>query len=163
MDSGIGIGGLSTCKEECVTSSFDLFTPVEVENSIQRGYNLTYRPIAATSGAGPFSFVIPEDPEKFTDAESIHLHGAVRICKKDPNGASINLATNEKVSTINNIFYSLWEKINAKLNGVDIYDPGAKWYAFKAYLENHLSYSTSSRDITFPSVIARDSQNIGFK
>ena len=79
MDSGIGIGGLSTGKEEFVTSSFDLFTPVEVENSIQRGYNLTYHPIAATSGAGPFNF----DPEKFTDTESIRLHAAVRILKKN--------------------------------------------------------------------------------
>ena len=31
MDSGIGIGGLSTGKEEYVTSAFDLFTSTEVE------------------------------------------------------------------------------------------------------------------------------------
>ena len=82
MDSGIGIGGLSNAKEEFVTSSFDLFTPVEIENSIEKAYNLTYRPISSTTGAGPFNFEIPADPVKFTDAESIRLHGAIRICKK---------------------------------------------------------------------------------
>ena len=83
MNSGFGIGGLSTGKEEFFTLSFDLFTPVEVENSIQKAHNLSYQPLSASTGAGPFNFVIPEDPEKFTDAESIRLHGAVRIRKKD--------------------------------------------------------------------------------
>ena len=189
MDSGIGIGGLSTGKEEFVTSSFDLFTPIEVENSILKAYNLTYRPISSTSGAGPFNFEVPADPEKFTDTESIRLHGAIRIRKKNSSGALVNLAADEKVSTVNNIFDSLWEKINTKLNGVEITDPGAKWYAYKAYLENHLSYSSSSKGITLPSkgyikdtagkfdsvgvigvgsssgkpaVIAKDSENSGF-
>ena len=77
MDSGIGIGGLSTGKDEYVTSAFDLFTSTEVENSIQKSYNITYRPISVTAGAGPFNFEIPADPEKFTDAESMRLHGAI--------------------------------------------------------------------------------------
>ena len=82
MDSGIGIGGLSTGKDEYVTSAFDLFTSTEVENSIQMGHHLTYRPISVTAGAGPFNFEIPADPDKFTNAESIRLHGAIRIRKK---------------------------------------------------------------------------------
>ena len=82
MDSGIGIGGLSTGKDEYVTSAFDLFTSTEVENSIQKAHRLTYRPISVIAGAGPFNFEIPADPDKFTDAETIRLHGAIRICKK---------------------------------------------------------------------------------
>ena len=189
MDSGIGIGGLSTGKEEFVTSSFDLFTPVEVENSIQKSYNLTYQPILSSTGAGPFNFEIPIVPEKFTDAESIRLHDAIRIRKKNSSGALVNLELGEKVSTVNNIFDSLWEKINTKLNTVEITDPSGKWYAYKAYLENHISYYSSSKGITLPSkgylkyttgkidsvgvlaaaasggnpaVIAKDSENIGF-
>ena len=82
MDSGIGIGGLSTGKEEYVTSAFDLFTSTEVENSIQKAHHLTYRPISVTAGAGPFNFEIPADPEKFTDAESIQLVGLYESVKK---------------------------------------------------------------------------------
>ena len=52
MDSGIGIGGLSTGKDEYVTSAFDIFTSAEVENSIQKAHRLTYRPISITAGSG---------------------------------------------------------------------------------------------------------------
>ena len=83
MDSGMGIGRLSTGNEEFVTSSFDLFTPIEVKNSIQKVYNLTYRPVSSTSGASPFNFEIPADPEKITDAESICLHVAIQIRKQN--------------------------------------------------------------------------------
>jgi hypothetical protein len=186
MDSGIGIGGLSTGKDEYVTSAFDLFTSTEVENSIQKAHRLTYRPISVIAGPGPFNFEIPADPEKFTDAETIRLHGAIRIRKKNSNGI-VNIDSNDKVSPINNIFDSLWEKVITILNGVDISDPNAGWYAYKAYLENHLSYSKSSKDITLhskgyikdtagkfddvgvlavpsanPPVTARDSSNTGF-
>ena len=150
MDSGIGIGGLSTGKDEYVTSAFDLFTSTEVENSIQQAHYLTYRPISVIAGPGPFNFEIPADPEKFTDAETIRLHGAIRIRKKNSNGI-VNIDSNDKVSPINNIFDSLWEKVITILNGVDISDPNAGWYAYKAYLENHLSYSKSSKDITLQS------------
>ena len=57
----------------------------------------------------------------------------------------------EKVSTVNNIFDSLWEKVVTKLEGTEITDPGEKWYAYKAYLENHLSYSGASKNIILPS------------
>ena len=179
MDSGIGIGGLSVGKEEYATSAFNLFTSVEVENSIQKAHPLTYRPISVIAGAGPFNFEIPADPDKFTDAETIRLQGAIRICKKNTNGRIVNIDSNDKVSPINNIFDSLWEKVTTSLNGVDVSDPNAGWYAYKAYLENHLSYSNSSKDITLQSkgyikdtagkfddvgVIspARDSDNTGF-
>ena len=150
MDSGIGIGGLSTGKDEYVTSAFDIFTSAEVENSIQKAHRLTYRPISITAGSGPFNFEIPADPEKFTDAETIRLHGAIRIRKKNGNNI-VDIDSSDKVSPINNIFDSLWEKVITLVNGVDISDPNAGWYAYKAYLENHLSYSKSSKDITLQS------------
>ena len=151
MDAGIGIGGLSTGKDEVASSYFDSFTPPEVENSIHKAYQHTYRPISSTSSAGPFTFEIPADPEKFTDAESLRLHGAMRIRKIDGNGSKVNLSSSENVSTVNNIFDSLWSSINTKLNGTDISDPSSKWYAYKAYLENHLSYSNSSKGTILPS------------
>ena len=45
----------------------------------------------------------------------------------------------------------MWEKINTKLNGVDILDPDSMWYPYKAYLENQLSYFISSKNIILPS------------
>ena len=83
MDSGIGIGGLNTSSEEFVESKFDLFSKVEYENGIKKIVTQTFRPISTTTSKGPFSFIIPNDPEKFTNIESLRLHGKMRIGKKD--------------------------------------------------------------------------------
>ena len=66
MDSGIGIGGLNTSSEEFVESKFDLFSKVEYENGIKKIITQTFRRISSSSSSmGPFSFIIPSDPEKF--------------------------------------------------------------------------------------------------
>ena len=144
MDSGIGIGGLNTSSEEFVESKFDLFSKVEYENGIKKIVTQTFRPISTTTSKGPFSFIIPNDPEKFTNIESLRLHGKMRIGKKD--GDKFANLTGENVSTVNNIFNSLWSSISTKLNGYEISDPSSQWYAYKSYFENHLSYSTSSKE-----------------
>ena len=59
MDSGIGIGGLSIGKDEVASSSFDLFSPIEIETSIKNATKITVRPIATTDSGGPFKFCIP--------------------------------------------------------------------------------------------------------
>ena len=138
MDSGIGIGGLSVGQDEYATDCFDLFKNVEIENRI------ITRPISAVSSEGPYTFEIPADFEKFTDAKSFCIHGRMRIRKKD--GAVIkDIDATDNVSTVNNIFDSLWNKIDVKMNDNSINDPTNAWYAYKAYFENHLSYSKGTK------------------
>ena len=79
MDAGIGVGGMSTGKDELASSCFDLFSYPEVETGVKKSFLQTFRPISSTTSKGPFTFDIPADPDKFTDAESIRLHGAMRI------------------------------------------------------------------------------------
>ena len=145
MDAGIGIGGMSIGKDELASSSFDLFSYPEVETGVKKSFLQTFRPISSTTSKGPFTFDIPADPDKFTDAESIRLHGAMRIISHNA-GVYTKLAPDEKVSTINNIFNSLWSSVNIQLNGTEITDPSSRWYAYKSYFENNLSYSTSSKE-----------------
>ena len=145
MDAGSGIGGFSKNQKEMVESKFDLFSNVEVETGVKKLIPQTFRPISTSSSQGPYSFVIPTDPEKFTDAGSLRLHGKMCIKKKDSNGSLSKLA-GENVSTVNNIFNSLWSSINTKLNGTEISDPTSTWYAYQSYLENHLSYSTATKE-----------------
>ena len=151
MDAGIGIGGLSIGKDEIASSKFDLYAPIEIENSIRKSHSLSFRPISSVGSSGPFSFDIPADPDKYTDAETFRLHGRMRIKKKASNGTLSNLPGSEKVSTVNNIFDSLWSSISKELNGTEISDPSSRWYAYKAYIENLLSYSTSTKDTILPS------------
>ena len=147
MSSSTGIGGLSTALDEVSSNEFDLFAPIEVEHSIGKAYDLSYRPIASTDGKGPFTFEIPQDPHKFIAAETIRLIGHMRIRKVETDGTVKNISSNDSVSCVNNIFQSLWSQIDVYINGTSITDPSEKWYAYKAYLENLLSYSTASKQV----------------
>ena len=132
MDAGIGVGGLSIGKDELASSCFDLFSYPEIETGIRKACVQTFRPISTTTSKGPFTFDIPADPDKFTDAESIRLHGAMKIMAND-NGTLSEMAAGDKVSTVNNIFNSLWSSVNTQLNGTEITDPSSRWYAYKSY------------------------------
>ena len=92
MDAGIGIGGLSVEKDEFVDSKFDLFGKTDYEVGIKKTVSQTFRPQSTSTSKGPFSFLIPSDPDKFTNTESLRLHGKMRIMKKDTGtGALSNL------------------------------------------------------------------------
>ena len=99
------------------------------------------RPVNTYNSKGPIIFEIAPDPVKFTNAETFRLHGRMKITKQD--GTAL---TTEKVAPVNNIFHSLWSKVTVKVNDVDIGDSTTSWYAYKAYLENHLSYSKSAKE-----------------
>ena len=146
MDGGIGIGGLNVEKDEFVDSKFDLFGKTDYEVGIKKTISQTFRPQSTTTSKGPFSFLIPSDPDKFTNAESLRLHGKMRIMKKDTGTGALSNLSGEYVAPVNNIFDSLWSSINTKLNGCEINDPSSTWYAYKAYFENHLSYSSSTKE-----------------
>ena len=145
MDSGIGIGGLSVGKYEYATGHFDLFKSIEIGNSIAGVTRIIIWPVNVANSKGPFHFEMPQDFEKFTDSQSFRLHGRMRIRKKDDAGVNKDIDANDSVSTVNNIFDSLWEKVVMKLNDKSINDSTNAWYAYKAYFENHLSYSKSPK------------------
>ena len=41
MEAGLGIGGLAVGKDEVASSAFDLFSPIEIEHSIEKSSKLT--------------------------------------------------------------------------------------------------------------------------
>ena len=145
MDVGIGIGGLSTSETEITSSKYDLFSPIYVDRSIRKNHSISIYPNSSTDGKGPFVFDIPADPGKFTDVETFRLHGRMRIRKKTVTGEE-DLAEDEQVSTINNIFDSLWNSVKVEVNQTEITDPSSSWYPYKAYFEKLLSYSKSTKE-----------------
>ena len=149
MDSGLGIGGLAISKDEVASSSFDVFSPIEIENSISKASKIIARPIASSNSRGPFKFVFPADPHKWTDCESIRLQGKVKL-QKIVSGTVSDFSTNyNEISAVNNFFQSLFSSVTCTLNGVEITDPSGNWYPYKSYLETVLSYSKSTKDGRF--------------
>ena len=52
---------------------------------------MSFRPISSAGSKGSFTFDIPVDPDKFTDAETLKLHGCMHMLKK----AGTNIAAKE--------------------------------------------------------------------
>ena len=146
MEAGIGVGGLSLAKDEVASSGFDVFSPIEYETSIEDVSTETYHPVSNTSNKGPFKFTIEADPEKWTNCESIRLHGKMRIQKKTANATSNITVAADEIGTIDNIFHSLFANVRVILNNTEITDPAGKWYSYKSLLETKLSYSSKSKE-----------------
>ena len=145
MDAGIGVGGLSLAKDEVSSSKFDVFSPIEYETSIKEVAELDIHPKSTATSMGPFTFTALADPEKWTDCESIRLHGRMRIVKKSGTDVT-KLTAADNIGTVDNIFHSLWSNVRVSLNNTEITDPSGKWYAYKAFLETKLSYSSKSKE-----------------
>ena len=146
MDSGLGIGGLAISKDEVASSAFDLFAPIEIENSITKASKVVTRPISSSNSRGPFKFLFPADPEKWTDCESLRLSGRVKIRRFEAGALKDFDNAVKEVSTVNNFYQSLFSSVICTVNGVEITDPSGNWYPYKAYLETLLSYSQSTKD-----------------
>ena len=123
MDYTSGIGGLNVEKDESVDSNFDLFGKTEYEVGVKKLVSQIFRPLSSPNTTGPFTFKIPSDPDKFTNAQSLRLHGRMRIKKRDRQTEALTNLSNEYVAPINNIFNSLWSSISIMLNGCEITDP----------------------------------------
>ena len=139
-----GIGGFSAAADEVALSHFNLFEKPEYEASVKDFEDIVIRPITSSNLTGPWSFHIPKDPNKYSASETLRLKGKLRVRKKQ-DGRLINLPDNEQVSTVNNMFKSIWGNIRTKVNDVEIGDTTSKWYSYKAYLEDTLSYSKATK------------------
>ena len=132
-------------KDEYASDGFHLSKPVEIENSIEETTKVIFHPISAVDSRGPFIFEIPTDFDKTTDAESFKLHGRMQIRKKVESILKDFDKVNDSVSTVNNIFDSLCNRGDVKINDKSINYPTNSWHAYKAYFENHLSFSKGTK------------------
>ena len=142
--STIGVGGFSTGRDELISSEFDVYSNPIYEKGYAGYEDVEVRPTATASSSGPFHFFFPRDPYKLTQAQSLKVKGKMRI-RKITNGTLSDMSADENVSTINDPFKSLFSSISTKINGVEISDVANKWYPYKSYFEDHLSYSSPTK------------------
>jgi hypothetical protein len=118
----------------------DLFSPPAVQKSVEREYTVDYRPVTQLSEDAPIIFDITEQ-KHFLDLFNSQLYVKLRIVKKD-GGA---VADKQKVTPVNNILHSLFEKITVFIEGREVTGSN-KDYPYKAYLSTLLSYDTSAKE-----------------
>jgi hypothetical protein len=144
MPDSKGIGTFVNDQLELATDSIDLFSIPHAEISMIHGKNVIYYPTAPLSDDGPFEFIMPNDSNEYTDLPATTIYGEVEVLKAD--GTAI--AAGDKISCVNLFPQSLWKQIEVYLNGFCINDLTTPTYAFKSFLETHLTYDTNMKETT---------------
>ena len=140
------INGLMKNVNNYASNKFNLFAPIDINTGYKKAHTVTARPISNTNSNGPYNFEFGATPDKFTDAKSLELCGRVRIIERKKNSTDIQtLTVNDNVSTINNIFHSLYSSIDVYVNDLLITDPSSNWYSYRSYIERLLTFSKNTK------------------
>ena len=144
--TGLGVGGFSTTEEQVLNpSEYNPFASVEYDQETEKSIPINIYPSSDQAGKQgiPFHFIVPADPNRYTNLRKIKLSGEYRVQKVSATDSSrSNPTAEEDWSFINNHEQSLIDKVKCKINDQEINDPGSRTYPYKSYLQALLNYTT---------------------
>ena len=138
----LGIGTFINSESELTTSALDIFSVPPVDVVLKEGKTVYYYPLNAISDSGPFEFIIPKDPDSWTSLPLTRLEGEIELKKSDNNA----IAATDIVSVVNLFPQSLFKQIECEVNGIQVCDLSTPTYAWKSYIETHLTYSRAAKE-----------------
>lgn len=124
---------------ECVNSSLDLFGTPATQTSVSNSRYVVHEPVAAL-GDGAIEIQISGSSDEYIDLANSLLVVRFKITK--PDGTDLDADT--KVAVINNALHSMFSQVEVTLNG-QILTNQDLCYAFKAYINQLLSYSAEAK------------------
>ena len=139
-----GVGTLVSEQHELATDSLDLFSFPAVEQAQISGRTQTYYLHGTLTDDGPFEFHMPNESNEYTKLDSLRLYGEVEVIKADNTAVAIA----DEITVLNNFPQTLFKQIEVSLNNVCVNDLSTNTYAYKAYIENHLSYGDDMKKST---------------
>jgi len=146
MTNKSGVGSLVTEEHELATTSLDLFSMPPTETALVAGRDHTIYMTTPLTDDGPYEFIVNNDSTDFIQLDSTYLIGEVEVVSKADNTILKN--TDKSTSIVNNFPQTLFKQMELYLNGVCVSDLSTPTYAYKAYLENHLSYGKDLKETT---------------
>ena len=126
---------------ECMKSELDLFAVPPTQASIEYGHWVEHRPLSSITDSGPIEFNISGSGDDYLDLNNTFLYLQAKIVTA-ANDANIDAQSD--VGPVNNWMHSLFSQVNISLNEKLISMP-ANTYAYRAFLENLLSYGKSAK------------------
>lgn len=144
MASTSGIGTFVNEKHELATEAIDIFAIPQAEKSMIHGKTITYYPSGVITDNGPYEFIMPNDSNEYTMLDKTTIFGECEVVKAD--GTALDAAA--KISVSNNFPQTLFRQIEVYLNNQCINDLSTPTYAYKAFIENHLTYDKDIKDTT---------------
>lgn len=136
-----GVGTFITDEVELTSSGLDVFSVPPVDNVLKEGKTVYYYPINNVGSQGPFDFTIPRDPESYIFMPYTRLEGEVKITKAD----GTNLLDTDKASVVNLFTQSLFKQVECEINGTQVCDISTPSYAWKSFIETHLTYNDGAK------------------
>ena len=121
-------------------SELDYNLPKTIQNEIDHTYDIELTPHNSIIQGNNLIFQI-ESGTDFTDLGNTFLSVELKMLKSD----NANVANTDNCGPVNNIFHSIWSQVSIKLKDTVISHPSPN-YAYRAYLENLLNYSQSSKE-----------------
>ena len=133
--------------------SLALFDKPPVNTGVLSHKWIQHRPISQISNTGLLEFTIPGTSSSYINLKSSFLQIQGKIVKE--NGK--NIEETDKVGFINIPLQSLWRQVDISLQQKVISSRVGTNYAYKAYLDTLLNYSTSQKKSQLTSeLFARD-------
>lgn len=127
-------------------SELDLFSTLPVQTGIESGSLQSYRPITSISNNGPLEFVVSgSSVDEYLDLGRVFMHVRARLTVPLPRATTAmpNPVT-PVIGPTNNWLHSMFSQVDIFLNQKCITPPN-NCYNYRAFLENLLNYSESSK------------------
>ena len=134
-----GVGGIYPSFED-----FEL-DKKKISEYFVGNFHEIYYPLNFSSKYGPWQYHLPQDFKNFIDLNSLTWNGKVKVQNKINTATPVQEAQEIHCSVVNNFIHSCVSKINYQLNDFQMGDTAAKSYAYKAYLDNILSFSSAAK------------------
>lgn len=141
MSDHRGVGTFITDETELTSHGLDVFNVPPVDNILHEGKTVYYYPINSVDSKGPFEFVIPRDPDSYLSMPLTRLEGTVEIKKTD----AANVLVADNFSVVNLFPQSLFKQVECEINGTQVCDISTPSYAWKSYIETHLTYNEGAK------------------
>ena len=133
---------------ECVKSELDLFSRPLIQTSIEDGKWIEHHPIASITDDGPLEFFVSGSGEDYVDLANTYLYIQAKIVNSD----GTDLGNDDIAAPVNNWLHSLFSQVDVSLNETLI-TPSSQTYAFRAYIENLISYGEDAKKTQLGSVL----------
>lgn len=143
MGDKIGVGTFITDEAELTTNNLDIFGSVLVDKTLKHGKTISIHPLNALSDSGPFEFTIHSEGSDYTYLPLTRLEGEIEVVKT-ADGTAITDA--ELIAPVNLFPNSLFRQIECEINNQQISDLSTATYAYKSFIETHLSYGDDAKN-----------------
>jgi hypothetical protein len=127
--------------QQCVPDELNIFAAPPTNASLTEGYWDAVPPISSTKdNFGPLEFLVRASDEDYMDPSQTLLALDIRIVNKDKTV----LTNNSRVYPANNMLHSMFNQVEACLNGTYI-SSSSPHYAYRAYIEDLFSYTSEAK------------------